>query len=45
MAEEVADWKRADEAHLRTYSGVMRMALISVVGTVAVLGLMALFLL
>ena len=45
MAEVIADWRRADDAHLRTYRGVMRLAAASTAGVAALLVLMALVLL
>ena len=41
MAETIADWQRADEAHLRTYRGVMRLTLVSTVAIAILLALMA----
>ena len=45
MAEAIADWQRADSAHLDTYRGVMRTVLWASVAAVAVLAALALFLL
>ncbi len=45
MAETIADWQRADSAHLDTYRGVMRLTLWSCVTAAAVLAGMALLLL
>ena len=45
MAEAIADWQRADSAHLDTYRGVMRLFLWGTVAAVALLAVMALFLL
>ena len=45
MAEAIADWQRADSAHLDTYRGVIRLFLWGTVAAVALLAVMALFLL
>ena len=45
MAEVIADWQRADDSHLQTYRGVMRLVVISTIVIVVALALMALFLL
>jgi hypothetical protein len=44
MSEVISDWERADDAHLKTYKGVMRLALISTIFLIVLLILMALFL-
>jgi hypothetical protein len=44
MSEVISDWQRADDAHLNTYKGVMRLTMYSCVGLVILLVLMALFL-
>jgi len=45
MSEVISDWQRADDAHLGTYKGVMRLTVLSTLGIIVVLILMAIFLL
>lgn len=45
MAEAIADWQRADSAHLNTYRGVMRLTLWASVTAAVVLAGLALLLL
>jgi len=44
MSEIISDWERADDSHLATYKGVMRLTLISSIFLVILLALMAAFL-
>ncbi len=44
MSEVISDWQRADDAHLKTYKGVMRLTLISSIFLIILLILMAIFL-
>ncbi|MGY8995462.1 MAG: aa3-type cytochrome c oxidase subunit IV [Alphaproteobacteria bacterium] len=44
MSEVISDWQRADDTHLNTYKGVIRMTTISCVFLVILLSLMAFFL-
>ncbi len=41
MAEVISDWQRADDAHLRTYKGVMRLTVAAAAGIAILLVLMA----
>jgi hypothetical protein len=45
MDHVIAEWQRADDSHLRTYKGVMRLATIATIGIIVLLALMAIFLL
>ncbi len=45
MAEVIADWQRAESERLSTYKRVMRLTVMSMVACVAVLVLLAAFLL
>lgn len=45
MDHVISDWQRADDAHLRTYKGVMHLALYGAVTIIIILALMAFFLL
>ena len=44
MSEEIADWHRADDTHVNTYKGVMRLTMISSIFLIILLALMATFL-
>ncbi|MBN36205.1 MAG: hypothetical protein CMM46_15795 [Rhodospirillaceae bacterium] len=45
MSEVISDWQRADDDHLNTYKGVMRLTTLSTIGLIVLLILMAAFLL
>ena len=45
MSEVISDWQRADDGHLNTYKSVMRLTMLSTIGLIVLLILMATFLL